>query len=142
MTNEEKILFTLAELSERIDQGFAGMDSRFAEMEDRLTKQEQKSRKAAARQQLQEEQIRQLTECVRELAAQEPIWHGRSETAIQKEAAYKKFQELGFRKIPALRALGAAGVIKRDCNNSNTCVVRLSDGVQRVIVVIEGGDTQ
>ena len=85
MTNEEKILSTLAELSDRIEQGFAGMNSRFAEMEDRLTKQEQKTRKTAARQQLQSEQIRQLTECVRELAAQEPIWHGRSETAIQKD---------------------------------------------------------
>lgn len=50
-------------------------------------------------------------------------------------------QELGIRKNPALRALGEAGVIRQDGYQHNTCVVRLGDGVQRVIVVIEGGDT-
>lgn len=106
MTNEEKILSTLAELSDRIEQGFAGMNSRFAEMEDRLAKQEQKSRKTAAQQQLQEEQIRQLTKCVRELAAQEPIWPGRSETATPVWCAW------------AIMSSGLSTSVQSDCCRS------------------------
>ena len=55
--------------------------------------------------------------------------------------ALREIQAADPNTAMTLRALGAAGVIKRDCNNSNTCVVRLGDGVQRAIVVIEGCDT-
>lgn len=135
MTNEEKILATLTEMTEAMNKGFSDMSARFVAIEDRLGKQEKKSRKTAMRQTLQENEIRQLKEAVQQLASSEGCWSRGNLTAVRKEAVYQKIEETGIGKVAAMRALRNSGVLKQDPEGKNTCTIYLDGECKRVVVV-------
>lgn len=135
MTNEEKILAAMTELTETMNKGFSDMSARFEAIEDRLGKQEKKARKTAIRQSLQESEIQQLKEIVQQLAASEGLQSRGNTTAIRKESAYRKFEERGIGKVTAMRALRSTGVLKQDPEGKNTSTIYLDGECKRVIVV-------
>lgn len=135
MTNEEKILATLTDMTEAMNKGFSDMSARFVAIEERLGKQEKKSRKTAMRQTLQENEIRQLKETVQRLAVSEGCWSKGNMTAVRKEAVYREIEERGISKVVAMRALRNSGVLKQDLEGKNTCTIYLDGECKRVVVV-------
>lgn len=135
MSEQEKILEALANLSASMTKGFEDMGARFEEIENRLGNQERKTRKTAQRQVLQEKEIQELKDIVYKMAETQPYMERPGGVAIRKEPAYRAFAKRGIGKVTAMRALRDAGTIMTDCEGHNTCVIYLDGQCERVIVV-------
>lgn len=141
MSQEEKILEALANLTATMEKGFSEMNGRFESIESRLDQQEKKSRRTYRCQQLQAAEIERLKEIVHGLAHDAPVRVWEDSAAIRKSDAYPMFEEEGISSRKAMRALRNAGAIKLAAHGrSNTPTVWLDGKSQRVIVVQIGGE--
>lgn len=133
--NESEILKRIEQLTEAVNNGFSGMDSRFQSIENRLGAQERQSIKARKQQKRQQVEIDQLKQIIHGLAEQAPIRTIHGGTAIRKNDAYPKFEECGISSRAAMRELRKAGAIRVNCDGRNTCPVWIDGKAQRVIIV-------
>lgn len=136
MEYEQLTLEGFEQRTAALEQSLSEMEKRLAAVEQRLGRQETKTRKANQYRQLQAEQIEQLTEIVKDLAAETPLRAGTETAAISKEEAYRRFMEYGIGKVTAMRALRKAGAIKARYADRNTDTIWLNGKCQRVIIVV------
>lgn len=138
MNNEAYILEKLDRLCLLLEDKVTAHDDRIAKLEERLESALGAMKDLRANARRQQASIETLTARVRELAKTDAVWKSRDkrEVAIDRDAAYSVFRELGYGHSEGLKALDGAEVLKRDPRHL-TRNVRRGDKVIRAVVIFD-----
>lgn len=138
MNNEAYILEKLDRLCLLLEDKVTAHDDRIAKLEERLEFALGAMKDLQANAHRQQASVEKLTARVRELAETDAVWKSRDkrEVAIDRDAAYSVFRELGYGHSEGLKALDGAEVLKRDPRHL-TRNVRRGDKVIRAVVIFD-----
>lgn len=138
MNNEAQILEKLDRLCSLLEDKVTDHDDRIAKLEERLESALGAMKDLRAHAHRQQASIETLTARVRELAKTDAVWKSRDkrEVAIDRDAAYSVFRELGYGHSEGLKALDGAEMLKRDPRHL-TRNVRRGDKVIRAVVIFD-----
>ena len=138
MNNEAQILEKLDRLCLLLEDKVTGHDERIAKLEEQMEAALGAMRDLRANARRQQASVETLTARVRELAKTDAVWKSRDkrEVAIDRDAAYSVFRELGYGHSEGLKALDGAEMLKRDPRHL-TRNVRRGDKVIRAVVIFD-----
>lgn len=138
MTNEAQILEKLDRLCTLLEGKVTEHDGRIAKLEEQLDSALGAMKDLRSHAHRQQASIEVLTARVRELAKTDAVWKSRDkrEVAIDRDAAYSMFRDLGYDHGEALRALLNADVLKRS-DKHLTRNVRCGRNVVRAVVIFD-----
>lgn len=138
MNNEAQILEKLDRLCSLLEDKVTGHDERIAKLEEQMEAALGAMKDLRANAHRQQASVEALTARVRELAKTDAVWKSRDkrEVAIDRDAAYSAFRDLGYGHSEALRALLEADVLKR-ADKHLTRNVRRGDKVIRAVVIFD-----
>lgn len=138
MNNEAQILEKLDRLCSLLEDKVTDHDDRIAKLEERLESALGAMKDLRANAHRQQASIETLTARVRELAKTDAVWKSRDkrEVAIDRDAAYSVFRELGYGHSEGLKALDGAEILKRDPRHL-TRNVRRGNKIIRAVVIFD-----
>lgn len=130
----------LNEFAERTNEHISELEKRCGKIEEKLRRRDEEVSFAFEE---QSKRIENLYAKVNALAEEKPIKtvinaDGNKEAALQRDEAYDTFEEAGFGRLEALRALKNGGKLSTtgDPGHKYTKIVRLGNEVVRTVVVL------